>query len=327
MDEEDYAAAEFGEDDGDDDTFADDGAPEEIEDVADDDLEELDDASSGAVDAFDDDALLDDPAARDAVTRRDAVQTAEGEVGRGGERRHGTRAAMPSWLPTRLLSHHQQESPGAPPRAMDIGMDMDPAVKAGPAGKQRPASADAAQQGFKGRPTQGRRRAVAHDRRARQRRVDVRSKRELENKPPQQTNPPPARTVWSEPLSTAEQQQQQQRPRLPPIAQPPASPAATGVGGAPATGASAQVGTDLTAGGMLDGLLYDLRAALQEDIRGLHLEVLRELEAQRHEMRSALQEERREMAALREENARLVQENRMLRGPMGGLPPPPPPST
>ena len=75
---------------------------------------------------------------------------------------------------------------------------------------------------------------------------------------------------------------------------------------------------------VMEGMMYDLRATLQEDLRGLHLEVLRELEAQRHEMRDALREERLEMAALREENARLQEENRRLRGPMGGLPPPPP---
>ena len=54
-------------------------------------------------------------------------------------------------------------------------------------------------------------------------------------------------------------------------------------------------------------------------MRGLHLELIRELEAQRHEMREILRQERQESAALRAENARLLAENKELRSPMGSL--------
>ena len=47
---------------------------------------------------------------------------------------------------------------------------------------------------------------------------------------------------------------------------------------------------------------------------------IRELEAQRHEMREIIRGERTEAAALRAENSRLLAENKQLRGPMGGLP-------
>ncbi|KOO32676.1 protein nedd1 [Chrysochromulina tobinii] len=49
----------------------------------------------------------------------------------------------------------------------------------------------------------------------------------------------------------------------------------------------------------LEGALYDLRASVQEDLRALHLEMLRELEAQRHELREIVLHERRESAELR----------------------------
>jgi len=69
----------------------------------------------------------------------------------------------------------------------------------------------------------------------------------------------------------------------------------------------------------LEGALYDLRASVQEDLRALHLEMLRELEAQRHELREIVLHERRESAELRLEVERLRQENARLRSPLGGL--------
>jgi hypothetical protein len=68
----------------------------------------------------------------------------------------------------------------------------------------------------------------------------------------------------------------------------------------------------------LEGALYDLRASVQEDLRALHLEMLRELEAQRHELREIVLHERRESAELRLEVERLRQENARLRSPLGG---------
>ena len=83
------------------------------------------------------------------------------------------------------------------------------------------------------------------------------------------------------------------------------------------------VGSGLGAEGagaqMMEAFFYDLRAALQEDLRGLHLEMIRELEAQRYEMRELLNEEQREVVSLREENERLRQQVQEMRGPMGGL--------
>ena len=69
----------------------------------------------------------------------------------------------------------------------------------------------------------------------------------------------------------------------------------------------------------LEGMFFDLRRTFQEDMRNLHLDMIRELDDQRHEMRELLRAERHEIAELREENARLAAENRQLRGPMGGL--------
>ena len=54
-------------------------------------------------------------------------------------------------------------------------------------------------------------------------------------------------------------------------------------------------------------------------MRALHLELIRELEAQRYDLKGLLEEEQREVAMLRRENARLRAENRQLRGPLGGL--------
>ena len=67
------------------------------------------------------------------------------------------------------------------------------------------------------------------------------------------------------------------------------------------------------------GQLLELRLTLQEDIRGLHVEVevLREFEAQRHELRQLLAKTGAECSALREENARLREENAQLHGPLG----------
>ena len=70
----------------------------------------------------------------------------------------------------------------------------------------------------------------------------------------------------------------------------------------------------------MEGYFYDLRAAWQEDLRGMHLELIRELETQRHEMRALLAEEQREVASLRAENAMLRQQVQEMRGPLGGLP-------
>ena len=69
----------------------------------------------------------------------------------------------------------------------------------------------------------------------------------------------------------------------------------------------------------LEAFLYDVRSALQEDLRGLHLEMLRELEAQRHEMRCLLLDESREVVSLRRENEELRRRMEEMRGPMGGL--------
>jgi regulator of replication initiation timing len=71
--------------------------------------------------------------------------------------------------------------------------------------------------------------------------------------------------------------------------------------------------------GAVEGWFGELRASLEEDMRGLHIELIRELEAQRHEMREIVSEERREIGRLREENERLRQENLQLRAPLGGL--------
>ena len=67
----------------------------------------------------------------------------------------------------------------------------------------------------------------------------------------------------------------------------------------------------------VEGQLLELRLTLQEDIRGLHVEVLREFEAQRHELRQLLAKTGAECSALREENARLREENAQLHGPLG----------
>lgn len=81
----------------------------------------------------------------------------------------------------------------------------------------------------------------------------------------------------------------------------------------------ANAGLDSQAMLQLEGMFFDLRRTFQEDMRNLHLDMIRELDDQRHEMRELLRAERREISELREENARLAAENRQLRGPMGGL--------
>ena len=81
----------------------------------------------------------------------------------------------------------------------------------------------------------------------------------------------------------------------------------------PATGGA--VAPELLAA--LEGWRLDLQGAMRDEMRGLHLELIRELDAQRHEMRAMLDEGRAESAALREEIGRLREENARLRGPLG----------
>ena len=54
-------------------------------------------------------------------------------------------------------------------------------------------------------------------------------------------------------------------------------------------------------------------------VRALHVELIRELEAQRHELRDIISGELREAADLRAENQRLRRENEQLRAPLPGL--------
>ena len=71
--------------------------------------------------------------------------------------------------------------------------------------------------------------------------------------------------------------------------------------------------------GPSEAFFYDLRSAVQEDLRGLHVEVIRELEAQRHEMRVVLADEAREIYALRVENKSLRAQLEQMRGPVGAM--------
>jgi len=66
---------------------------------------------------------------------------------------------------------------------------------------------------------------------------------------------------------------------------------------------------------IVQGLFHDLRAALQEDVRSLHVELLRELEM----LRDVVTGEQRDVAVLRAENERLRCENERLRAPLRGL--------
>ena len=67
----------------------------------------------------------------------------------------------------------------------------------------------------------------------------------------------------------------------------------------------------------VDGALLEMRVALQEDIRSLHVEVLREFESSRDELRQLLQQSGAELSRLRDENSRLREENARLHGPLG----------
>ena len=68
---------------------------------------------------------------------------------------------------------------------------------------------------------------------------------------------------------------------------------------------------------ILEGWVSDLRGTLREEMRELHIEMIRELDSQRHEMRALLAEERAESESLRAEVAVLRDENSRLRGPLG----------
>ena len=102
--------------------------------------------------------------------------------------------------------------------------------------------------------------------------------------------------------------------------QPPsAADAGLGGGGGAAAGGACSAVASAASVTALEGMFFDLRASMQEDMRGLHLELIRELEAQRHEMRAIIASEQQEAAALRAENERLRAENRQLRGPLESL--------
>jgi hypothetical protein len=156
----------------------------------------------------------------------------------------------------------------------------------------------------------------------------VRPPQEPRAAPPSHGMPPP-RAVWAEAPGSVELRNRPVPPQQPPVPpQPePALPAPFAQPAYPAPHVSAGEPHGGGGGGMLgpqgvlslEGMFFDLRAALQEDVRGLHLELIRELEAQRHEMREILRQEGLEKAALLAENARLAAENQELRGPMGSL--------
>ena len=162
---------------------------------------------------------------------------------------------------------------------------------------------------------------------------------ELKSKPPaavvqQQQQQPPA---------VQQQPPQPTPPRTPPLPPPPqasaavaaARPAETSRPVVPPSGgrvgsavveeavaaatAAASAAASAAVAPHLEAFLYDVRSALQEDLRGLHLEMLRELEAQRHEMRCLLLDESREVVSLRRENEELRRRMEEMRGPMGGL--------
>lgn len=87
-------------------------------------------------------------------------------------------------------------------------------------------------------------------------------------------------------------------------------------GGTAGLGAAATSTAVLAA---LEGPLIELRAAVRDEVLAIHVDLIRELEAQRQEMRHLFEQSRAETAALFAENARLREEVASLRAPLGAL--------